>query len=118
MDATAGIFAAIADPKNAAVLAIALAVMTVLIKLAPPGLDENSLYVRLLPVYPVPLCMGIVWIPGLSATAALTTGDKIALGAALGIGLAWSFKVWRQTVLGKDERIEKAKAIKNGDILK
>jgi len=104
-------------PENAAILAIGFAVMTVLIKVAPPGLGEHNLFVRLLPVLPVPICMGLVWIPGLQAVANMGIGDKLSVGAAIGCGMVFTYKIWSQTIRGKDERIDKAKAIKSGEII-
>lgn len=106
MDPLVGIFEIIASPQNAGIIAIAAAIMTVLMRIMPPRMRMRGWTARALPVLPVLLCMGIVWIPGLQAAAGLGAGDKLALGAALGCGLAWGFKVVRQTILGHDDRIK------------
>lgn len=106
MDPTTGIFDIVMNPRNVGVIAIAAAVVTFVYRALPPRLRRHGWTARVLPVLPVPLCMGIVWIPGLDATAGLGIGDTLALGAALGCGLAWGYKVLMQSILGKDERIK------------
>ena len=105
MDPIKGMFDIIVAPENAGVIAIAAAIMTFVVRVTPPKYRNKGWFARVLPVLPVPLCMAIVFIPGLQVAAELGTGDRLALGGALGCGLAWGFKVLRQTILGKDERI-------------
>jgi hypothetical protein len=114
MDPVKNLFDIIVAPENAGIIAIAAAAMTVIVRILPSEMRESGWVARALPVLPVPLCMGIVWIPGLQAVEGLGMGDTLALAAALGCGLSWGFKVLMQSILGKDERIAKAKAIKNG----
>lgn len=110
MDPTAGIFATLADPTNAAVLALAFAVIFAVVRFVPPKVMGSEWAVRTLPVLPIPICMAVVWIPGLSASSALACGDRLALGAALGCALMATHKIWMQTVLGHDKRIEDIRA--------
>lgn len=107
MDPLQGVFGIIVNPQNAGIIAIAAAVMTFTIRILPPKMRNHGWTARLLPVMSVPLCMAIVWIPGLQAVDGMGAGDKLALGAALGCGLSWGYKVVKQTFLGKDERIVK-----------
>jgi hypothetical protein len=106
MDPTAGILEIVMDPRNVGVIAIAAAVITFTYRVLPPRIRTSGWVARVLPVLPVPLCMAIVWIPGLEVTAELGAGDRLALGAALGCGLAWGYKVLRQSIMGRDERIK------------
>lgn len=106
MDPTVGLFETVMDPRNAGVLAIAFGVLTFVVRVVPAKVRESGWFARAIPVLPVPLCMAIVWIPGLQVTAALGIGDRLALGAALGTGLAWGWKTVRQSILGQDERIK------------
>ena len=117
MDPIKGLFDIIVAPENAGIIGIAAAVMTVAVRALPPKMRSSGWTARVLPVLPVPLCMSIVWIPGLQACEGLGAGDKLALGAVLGCGLAWGYKVLMQTILGRDERIVTDKARKAGELV-
>jgi hypothetical protein len=107
MDPTAGILEIFAQKENVYVIGLVLAVMTVVVRVLPPKLRNHGWTARVLPVLPVMLAVGFVWIPGLSVAQELGFGDRLALGAIIGVVLAWGFKVYKQTIMGRDERIRR-----------
>ena len=64
---------------------------------------------RVLPLVPIALCSGAVWIPGL-APSGIEVGPRIMLGVVLGAGAGQAHKILKQTGLGRDSAIEKPKA--------
>ena len=55
---------------------------------------------RILPLLPMLLCMGLVWLPGLSPKGT-TWGWNIILGIVLGWGVGHLHKILSRTVFGK-----------------
>ena len=70
-----------------------------------PVFYAKSVVIRLLPLFPMLLCMALIWLPGLAPKGA-TWGWKLVLGILLGWGVGHLHKVLKQTVLGKDVYIE------------
>jgi hypothetical protein len=73
-----------------------------------PKVMQNPLVIRLLPLVPIALCSGAVWIPGL-APAGIEAGPRIMLGVVLGAGAGQAHKILKQTGLGRDPAIEEKK---------
>ena len=72
-----------------------------------PKFFARPLVVRIIPLLSMPLCIGLLWIPGLKAGVMVTgVGDRIMLGCILSWGLSWGYKAVRQGILKKDERIK------------
>lgn len=79
-----------------------------------PNFYAKPVVIRLLPVFPLVLCMMFIWLPGLTPEGT-TWGWKIILGIVLGWGVGHLHKVLNQTVLGKSASLEKAAASKKPD---
>lgn len=69
-----------------------------------PKIKAHRLWARIAPALPMLLCSAAVWIPGL-ADPELGGGSRIVLGILLGAISANAHKIFGQTVLGKDARI-------------
>lgn len=65
---------------------------------------KSKLVAKLLPLAPIIFCEGAVWLPGLQPAEA-GIGERLMLGLVLGFGSGHIFKIWRQSVFGKDTRI-------------
>lgn len=96
--------------ENAASLVSIWFLLTLVAKLAP-NVRNHPWYARVETVLPFALGVAAAFIPGwIDGLEEAVVGEKIKHGITLG-GLAMGgFKIWRQTILGKDERIEAAKA--------
>lgn len=69
-----------------------------------PRIKAHRFYARLAPVAPIALCSIAVWIPGV-VELDLGVGSRIFLGIVLGALVANAHKIFGQTVLGRDDRI-------------
>lgn len=65
---------------------------------------QTALYARLAPFLPIVIAIALAFIPR-ALTAGMVWGDKLLLGATLGLGAAWAYKAYRQSLLGHDDRI-------------
>jgi len=74
-----------------------------------PDKMQLAIVARVLPLIPIALCSGAVWIPGL-APDGIQVGPRIMLGVVLGAGAGQAHKILKQTGLGRDSAIEKPKA--------
>jgi len=96
----------ILQPQNVAVV-LATAVVIYSFQRAFPAFFAKPAVVRVLPLVSMPICIGLLWIPGLAAGAQVTgVGDRVMLGIILSWGLTWAFKVVRQTGMKKDKRLQ------------
>lgn len=102
-------------PENLYLMAATYALLTTIQKVLPPAWGEHHLVVRLAPLYPLLLCSAGVWIPG-QQPVGMSIGSKILAGLILGWACGQMHKVWRQTVQGKDARIEAYAAKKAGSV--
>ena len=66
-----------------------------------PKVMAHPFMIRLMPLLPIALCSGAVWIPGL-APEGIAIGPRIMLGVVLGSGAGQAHKILKQTGLGKD----------------
>ncbi len=73
-------------------------------KIAPKFMN-SPIVARLLPLAPIAMCSGAVWIPGL-VPVEMQIGPRIMLGVLLGTCAGQSHKILRQTGLGKDSAIK------------
>jgi hypothetical protein len=83
-------------------IACAVWVLIALTRSLWPGLDNNRLWVRLLPALPVAACSVAVWIPGLVEGP---TAERVLLGIVLGALCGHAHKLTKRTVFGNDKRI-------------
>lgn len=67
-----------------------------------PALDNNPIWVRLLPLIPVLACSAIVWLPYLVEGS---PGHKALLGIVLGSFCGHAHKIVSQGIFGNDKRI-------------
>lgn len=88
-------------PEHALIMLAAWVVLS-LIKRVAPCLEQNRVWLRLLPLMPVLLCSWAVWFPGLVFGS---PSEKILLGLVLGSFCGHAYKFFRQTVFGNDRRI-------------
>jgi hypothetical protein len=72
-----------------------------------PNLFKKPFMARILPMLPMVLCMGLIWLPGLRPPTAW--GATLVTGIVLGWGVGQLHKVLAQSVLGKDEVIKNGK---------
>jgi hypothetical protein len=86
-----------------------------LLHAAFPSLKMHPIYARFLPFLPILLASAAVWIPGAvvlpGATPEAMPDDptiatRIFLGICLGALAGQGNKIFKQTVMGRDERIE------------
>jgi hypothetical protein len=77
-------------------------------KKVAPKFMQHAIVARLLPLVPIALCSGAVWIPGL-VPAEMQIGPRIMLGVLLGTCAGQSHKILKQTGMGKDTAIESKK---------
>jgi hypothetical protein len=80
----------------------------VIARKASPGVFRRPILVRLLPVLPTAITVGLIWVPGLRPD--MPWGATLVLGIVLGWGAGQIHKVLAQTVLGRDDRIHGLKA--------
>jgi hypothetical protein len=97
-----GLTEILANPLNLLIIVGAWAVVKTL-TMAIPELADRPWFARLLPVLPLALTSGFVWIPG--ATEAAGVGERIMLGLVLGFFVGHAHKIIGQTALGRDRRI-------------
>lgn len=71
---------------------------------AAPGLLTHPVAARILPLVPILLCSAAVWIPG-AVEGDPTIGSRIFLGIVLGALCGHAHKIFKQTALGQDTRI-------------
>lgn len=90
-------------PENLMIM-VAAWFLVVIVRRAAPDFFTRPFMVRMLPVLPTFLTLGLIWIPGLRPTD-MTVGATFVLGLILGWGASNVHKVLSQTVLGKDLRI-------------
>ena len=64
-----------------------------------PDKMQLAIVARVLPLIPIALCSGAVWIPGL-APSGIEVGPRIMLGVVLGAGAGQAHKILKQTGLG------------------
>ena len=69
-----------------------------------PRIALTRIYARIVPLLPIVLCSGAVWLPGI-AQSGLGVGARIFLGIVLGALVGHAHKIFGQTVLGKDARL-------------
>lgn len=91
--------------ENLYLMVAVYALLTTIQKVLPPGLNEHHLAVRLQPLYPMILCSIGVWIPA-QQPPDMSAGSKVLVGLILGWACGNLHKVWKQTVRGKDARID------------
>jgi hypothetical protein len=77
--------------------------LVIIAKRAAPKFFERPFMVRMLPVLPTFIAVGLVWIPGLRPD--MEWGATLILGVVLGWGAGQVHKILSQTVLGRDTRI-------------
>lgn len=75
-------------------------------KKTAPKIMNTPIAARLLPLVPLALCSGAVWLPGI-APEGIELGPRVMLGVILGSGAGQAHKILKQTGLGKDEAIKK-----------
>lgn len=85
-------------------IAVAVWVLLSVVTRVFPKLKAHPMWARLAPALPILLCSAAVWIPG-CADPELGVGSRIFLGIILGAFAANAHKIFGQTVLGKDARI-------------
>lgn len=73
-----------------------------IIRRVMPCLEQNGIWLRLLPALPTLLCSMAVWMPGLVEGG---TSERILLGIVLGAFCGHVHKIIKQTLLGNDRRI-------------
>lgn len=88
------------------VIAAAIYMLLGAVKKSAPELVQHRLWARIEPLAPVLLASAAVWIPGLAATQGLGIGDRIMLGLVIGAIVAYGHKLFRQSLLGRDDRIQ------------
>lgn len=89
--------------ENLLIVAAVWVVMSTLRRVWPE-LGEHHLWARFSPVMPLVLCSAAVWIPGVVDG---TPGMKVLLGIVLGAMSANAHKIFKQTALGRDQRIKR-----------
>jgi hypothetical protein len=89
-------------------IAVAVWVLISIVCRVFPKIKAHRLWARVAPALPMLLCSVAVWIPGL-ADPELGVGSRIVLGILLGAISANAHKIFGQTVLGKDDRIQNGK---------
>ena len=94
--------------ENLYLMAATYALLTTIQKVMPPNMGDHHLSVRLSPLYPLILCSIGVWVPG-QQPVDMSAGSKVIVGIILGWACGHLHKVWKQTVQGKDSRIESAR---------
>lgn len=94
-------------PENLMIM-VAAWFLVVIARRAAPAFFTRPFMVRMLPVLPTFLTLGLIWIPGLRPTD-MTIGATLVLGLILGWGASNVHKILSQTVLGRDERIAHTK---------
>lgn len=85
------------------IVAVVWILQSTVVRVAP-RFKKTRFYARTAPVAPLLLCSIAVWIPGVVADD-LGIGSRIFLGIVLGALTANGHKIFGQTVLGNDERI-------------
>jgi hypothetical protein len=90
--------------ENLYLMAAVYAFLEVVQRILPPKVTKNKIYVRLLPLYPIILCSAGVWTPG-QQPADMSAVSKVLVGIILGYACAHSYKFWKQTIRGRDERL-------------
>jgi len=93
--------------ENLGVMVAAWTILSVAKKVLP-GLFKKSVMARILPLLPMVLCMGMVWLPGIRPKG-VDWGWLLVLGVVLGWGVGSLHKVLKQTVLGQDALIQAKK---------
>jgi hypothetical protein len=73
-----------------------------------PSFSDRAGWARFQPLAPLALCELAVWIPGLQPED-MGLGARVMLALCLGFGVGHVHKIIKQTGLGDDERIERAK---------
>jgi len=101
-------------PENLYLMVAMYAVLTTAQKVLPERWINHPLVVRLAPLYPLVLCSAGVWVPG-QQPADMSAGSKVLVGLVLGWACGHLNKVWKQTVRGKDSRIQSAVAALTGE---
>ncbi len=69
-----------------------------------PNLYQHSTYARFLPVLPILLAEGCVWLPGIAPEGS-AFGPRMLLGIVLGVASGQAHKMLKQTLLGNDDRV-------------
>ena len=95
-------------PPNFYLMVAAYAVITTAQKTLPTTWTRSITFVRLAPLYPMLLCSAGVWIPD-QQPENIGIGSRILVGLILGWACGQLNKVWKQTVQGKDSRIDAAR---------
>jgi len=92
---------------NLAIMVAAGIIMSVLRKMLPE-LFKKKYVARGLPLYPILLCIGLIWIPGFRPTMVvgetsvpMSVGATLVLALILGGLVGHVYKILFQTVLGR-----------------
>lgn len=91
-------------PENAVIIGAISAIVSSL-RFVWPEFDRHRLAIRYLPLLPLLLGVVLLWIPGIPQ-AALGAGDRVLLGLTLGGFVMAGYKVYSQTLRGRDARLE------------
>lgn len=94
----------LAQWQNAAIMVAASAIIATARKSLPEFFKKNWV-IRLEPVLPFVICEAAVWLPDLRADEG--TGSTVMLGLVLGAFSSATYKIYKQTVRGKDSRVHK-----------
>lgn len=70
-----------------------------------PSVRDHHLYARIAPVLPIVMASIFVWVPG-AVVADVSIASRVFLGITLGFLSAHGHKLFRQTALGQDQRIQ------------
>jgi hypothetical protein len=97
--------------QNLYLMAAVYALLTTIQKVLPPDYSDHHLSVRLAPLYPLILCSAGVWLPGQQPDD-MGSSSKVLVGLILGYACGQANKIWKQTIKGKDSRIEAAREAK------
>jgi hypothetical protein len=71
---------------------------------ALPKVFTLQVTVRFLPFASLVICSAAVWIPGV-VPSDMPIGIRVFLGINLGVWAGWFYKVWKQTIRGRDARL-------------
>jgi len=90
--------------ENLYLMAGVFAMLETLSRILPENISKHRLYIRMTPVFPVILCSGGVWLPGIGM-ADMHASERILLGLILGYAVGHTYKMAMQSIFGKDSRL-------------
>lgn len=98
--------------ENLYLMAGVFALLETLSRILPENISKHPLYIRMTPVFPVILCSGGVWLPGLGIPG-MHASERILFGLILGYAVGHTYKMAMQSIFGKDSRLSKAIIVRN-----